>query len=88
MIFSDLCIFSLFVIYIINPLISEDGAFVYRRLISEMQHAPETRLPFSDDVVVAVLVVVVVASVADVAINKNRLNALTRLVPYIHISRI
>ena len=67
---------------------SNDNDFVCRRLISEMQHAPETRLPFSDDVVVAVLVVVVVASVADVAINKNRLNALTRLVPYIHISRL
>ena len=72
MIFPNLCIFSLFVISIINPLISDDGDFVCRRLISEMQHALETRLLFyrwryeyllNDDVVVAVVVVVVVAVV-------------------------
>ena len=72
MIFQNLCIFSLFVISIINPLISDDGDFVCRRLISEMQHALETRLLFykwryeyllNDDVVVAVVVVVVVAVV-------------------------
>ena len=70
MIFPNLCIFSLFVISIINPLISDDGDFVCRRLISEMQHALETRLLFYraryeyyliDDVAVAVVVVVVAA---------------------------
>ena len=72
MILPNLCIFSLFVISIINPLISDDEDFVCRRLISEMQHALETRLLFykwryeyllNDDVVVAVVVVVVVAVV-------------------------
>ena len=72
MIFQNLCIFSLFVISIINPLISDDGDFVCRRLISEMQHALETRLLFYkwryeyllyDDAVVAVVMVVVVAVV-------------------------
>ena len=44
--FLNLCIFSLFVISIINRLISDDGDFVCCRVISEMQHALETRLPF------------------------------------------
>ena len=44
--FLNLCIFSLFVISIINRLISDDGDFVCCRVISEMQHAMETRLPF------------------------------------------
>ena len=44
--FLNLCIFSLFVIPIINCLISDDGGFVYCRVISEMQHALETRLSF------------------------------------------
>ena len=44
--FLNLCIFLLFVISIINRLISDDGDFVYCRVISEMQHALETRLPF------------------------------------------
>ena len=46
MIFPNLCIFWLFVVSIISPLISDDGDFVYCRVISEMQHALETRLPF------------------------------------------
>ena len=46
MIFPNLCIFSLFVISIIDPLISDDGDFVCCRVISEMQHVLETRLPF------------------------------------------
>ena len=70
MILPNLCIFSLFVISIINPLMSDDEDFVCRRLISEMQHALETRLLFYtgryeyyliDDVAVAVVVVVVAA---------------------------
>ena len=44
--FLNLCIFSLFIIFIINRLISDDGAFVCCREISETQHAPEKRLPF------------------------------------------
>ena len=44
--FLNLCIFSLFVIPIINCLISDDGGFVYCRVISEMQHALDTRLSF------------------------------------------
>ena len=44
--FLNLCIFLLFVISIINRLMSDDGDFVYCRVISEMQHALETRLPF------------------------------------------
>ena len=44
--FLNLCIFLLFVISIINRLISDDGDFVSCRVISEMQHALETRLPF------------------------------------------
>ena len=44
--FLNLCIFSLFVISVINRLTSDDGDFVCCRVISEMQHAPETRLPF------------------------------------------
>ena len=46
MIFPNLCTFPLFVISIIDPLISDDGDFVFWRVISEMQHALETRLPF------------------------------------------
>ena len=38
--------FWLFVISIINPLISNDGDFVYCGVISEMQHVLEMRLPF------------------------------------------
>ena len=73
MIFPKLCIFSLFLISIISPLISDDGDLVCRLLISEMQHALEMRLPsckwrykylLNDDVVVAVVVVVVVVVVA------------------------
>ena len=83
MIFSDLCIFLVFVIYIITPLILEDGAFVYRRVISEMQHALETRLLFykwryeyllNDNVVVAVVVVVVFAVVAVAVVIKKEGN--------------
>ena len=44
--FNDLCIFTLFVISTINPLISDDGDFVCYHVISEMQHALETRLLF------------------------------------------
>ena len=46
MIFPNLCIFLLFVISVINPLISDDGDFVRCHVISEMQHSLETRLPF------------------------------------------
>ena len=46
MIFSNLVIFSVFVISIINPLISDDGDFVCCRVKSEKQHGLETRLPF------------------------------------------
>ena len=41
-------LFSLVVISIINPLISDDGDFVYCRLISDMQHALKRRLPFHE----------------------------------------
>ena len=44
--FLNLFIFSLFVVSIISRLKSDDGDFVCCRLISEMQHALETRLPF------------------------------------------
>ena len=44
--FLNLCIFSLFIISIINRQISDDGDFVCCRVISEMQHALETRLSF------------------------------------------
>ena len=44
--FLNLCIFSLFVISIINRLILDDGDFVCCHVILEMQHALETRLPF------------------------------------------
>ena len=46
MIFPNLCIFWYFVISIISHLISDDGDVVCCRVISEMQHALETRLPF------------------------------------------
>ena len=46
MIFPNLCIFSLFVISIIDPLISDGGDFVCCRVISEMHHVLETRLSF------------------------------------------
>ena len=46
MIFPNLCIFSLLVISIKNALISDNGDFVCCRVISEMQHALDTRLPF------------------------------------------
>ena len=46
MIFPNFCIFSLFVISITNPLISDDEDFVCCRVISEMQHALDKRLPF------------------------------------------
>ena len=41
-------LFSLVVISIINPLLSDDGDFVYCRLISDMQHALKTGLPFHE----------------------------------------
>ena len=44
--FLNLRIFSLFFISIINRLISDYGDFVCCRVISEMQHALEKRLPF------------------------------------------
>ena len=44
--FNDLCIFTLFVISIINSLILDDGDFVCYRVISEMQHAQATKLLF------------------------------------------
>ena len=44
--FLNLCVFSLFVISITNCIISDDGDFVCCRVISEMQHALKTRLPF------------------------------------------
>ena len=44
--FINLCIFSLFVISIINHLTLDDGDFVCCCVISEMQHALKTRLPF------------------------------------------
>ena len=45
--FINLCIFSLLAISIINRLTSDDGDFVCcHHVISEMQHATETRLPF------------------------------------------
>ena len=44
--FTNLCIFSLFVISIINRLTLDDGDFVCCHVISEMLHALETRLPF------------------------------------------
>ena len=44
--FLNLWIFLLCFISIINRLISDDGDFVCYRLVSEMQHALETRLPF------------------------------------------
>ena len=81
MISPNLCIFLLFVISIINPLISDDGDFVCRYLISEMQHALETRLLSykwrckylsNDDVVVAVVVVLVVTVVVVVVVKKER----------------
>ena len=46
MIFPNFCIFSRFVISITNPLISDDGDFVCCRVISEIQHALDKRLPF------------------------------------------
>ena len=51
MIFPNLCIFSLLVFPIINPLISDDGDFVCCRVISEIQHALEKRLPSCGDTV-------------------------------------
>ena len=80
MIFPNLCIFSLFVISIINPLISDDGDFACPHLIPKMQHALETRLLLykrrnkyllNDNVVVAVMVVVVVAVVVVVVVKKE-----------------
>ena len=46
MIFPNLCIFSYFVISIIDTLRSDDGDIVCCRVISEMLHALETRLSF------------------------------------------
>ena len=80
MIFPNLCIFSLFAISIINPLISDDGDFACPHLIPKMQHALETRLLLckrrykyllNDNVVVAVMVVVVVAVVVVVVVKKE-----------------
>ena len=86
MIFPNLCIFLLFVISVINPLISDDGDFVCCHVISEMQHALETRLPFYKWRYQYLL-----NSRDRIAMMKVmwKLNALTRLVPYyIHISTI
>ena len=44
--FLNLCIFSFFVISVKNRLISDYGGFFCCRVISEMQHTLETRLPF------------------------------------------
>ena len=44
--FLNLCIFLLFVISVINRLISDDEDFFCCHVISEMQHALEIRLPF------------------------------------------
>ena len=84
MILPNLCIFSLFDISIINPLISDDGDFACPHLIPKMQHALETRLLLckrrykyllNDNVVVAVMVaVVVVAVVVVVVVVKNESN--------------
>ena len=46
MIFPNVSIFSVFVIFIITPLILGDGDFVCCCVILEMQHALDTRLPF------------------------------------------
>ena len=51
MILPNLCIFSLSVFSIKDPLISDDGDFVCCRVISEMQHALEKRLPSYEDTV-------------------------------------
>ena len=45
MILRHSCFFSL-VVSIINPLISDDGDFACCHVISEMQNALKTRLPF------------------------------------------
>ena len=95
MIFPNLCIFSLFVISTINPLISDDGNFVCRRLISEMQHALNSRLLFYkwryeyllNGDVVAVVVVVVVAAVVVVVKKESSMkvefpNKISSLNPY------
>ena len=98
MIFPNLCIFLLFVISIINPLISDDGDFVCRRLISRMQHALETRLLLdkwryqyflNDDVVVAVVIVIVVAVVVIVIKKESNIkvefpNKISPLNPYFY----
>ena len=82
MILPNLCIFSLFDISIINPLISDDGDFACPHLIPKMQHALETRLLLYkrrykyllNDVVVAVMVVAVVVSVVVVVVVKKESN--------------
>ena len=80
MIFQNLCIFSLFVISTINPPKLDDEDFACRGLISEMQHALDSRLLFkkwryeyllNDDVVVVVVVVVVAVVVVVVKKESN-----------------
>ena len=83
--FLNLCVFSLIVISIINRLISDDGDFVCCRVISEIQHALETRLLFSKWRYEYLLNLR-----GRMAMMKTRpLKVLTRLVPYyIHIYTI
>ena len=47
MIFSNLFIFSVFVVSIITPLISDDGDFVCCCVILEMKHALDYEAVFS-----------------------------------------
>ena len=74
MIFSNLCIFLLFLISIINLLISDDGDFVCCCLILKIQHALKTGMwtygyLLNDDVMVAVVVLLV--AVAAVVVKKE-----------------
>ena len=94
--------FPLFVISVINPLVSDEGDFVCRRLISEMQHVLETGLLFykwryeyllNDNVVVVVVVVVVAVVVAVVVVvirkeSNMKVQFPNNISPFNHISRI
>ena len=89
MIFPNLCIFSLLVISIVNPLITDAENYVCRRFISEMQHTLETRLLFykwrykyllNDDVVVAIVAVAVVKKENNVKVEFP--NKISLLNPY------
>ena len=90
--------FPLFVISVINALISDDGDFACRRLISEMKHALETRLLFykwryeyllNDNVVVVVVAVVVAVVVVAVKKESNmKVESPNNISPFNHISRI